>query len=334
MQFGEEQVRLDAQARCLPPPWCHLSRATRASESIGLWLRARLCVRPQVKQWRRSYDIPPPPVEEGSEHDPKADPLYAAIDADCLPSCECLKDTVARCLPLCVRPPRSYAGLRACHASWDLSAQLDRSPRRLSCVHATPLVCSPSAHPDRSSLMRRHATPRLLLPPERLHCPPQLSPDVGSRAPSSQMSPLTSCDRHPPLQLGGADRPRADGRADGARRGARQLDPRPRQVSRRDLRGRDHVRRDPHRQCVHEPPPPTALTLPARASASHTPSHRVPTPALGGQGGGGGKLLDASPCALRITRRAPNPLLCAQSRSCTISTPICAPSVPTVRSRR
>lgn len=53
-----------------------------------------------VKDWRRSYDIPPPPVEAGSEHDPRADPLYAHIDPACLPSCECLKDTVERCLPL------------------------------------------------------------------------------------------------------------------------------------------------------------------------------------------------------------------------------------------
>ena len=39
----------------------------------------------QVAQWRRSYDIPPPPVEEGSEHDPCADPLYADIDPTMLP---------------------------------------------------------------------------------------------------------------------------------------------------------------------------------------------------------------------------------------------------------
>jgi 2,3-bisphosphoglycerate-dependent phosphoglycerate mutase len=54
----------------------------------------------QVKLWRRSYDIPPPPVEPGSEHDPKVNPLYAHVDPAMLPSCECLKDTVARCLPL------------------------------------------------------------------------------------------------------------------------------------------------------------------------------------------------------------------------------------------
>jgi len=53
-----------------------------------------------VKQWRRSYDIPPPPCEPGSEHDPCVDPLYVDIDPASLPSAECLKDTVERCLPL------------------------------------------------------------------------------------------------------------------------------------------------------------------------------------------------------------------------------------------
>jgi 2,3-bisphosphoglycerate-dependent phosphoglycerate mutase len=54
----------------------------------------------QVKIWRRSYDVPPPPVETNSQYDPKIDPLYEGIDPSDLPECECLKDTVARCLPL------------------------------------------------------------------------------------------------------------------------------------------------------------------------------------------------------------------------------------------
>ena len=54
----------------------------------------------QVKVWRRSYDVPPPPVVAGSKYDAKVDPLYAGIDASTLPECECLKDTVERCLPL------------------------------------------------------------------------------------------------------------------------------------------------------------------------------------------------------------------------------------------
>ncbi|MDQ1688119.1 MAG: 2,3-bisphosphoglycerate-dependent phosphoglycerate mutase [Frankiaceae bacterium] len=50
----------------------------------------------QFMVWRRSYDTPPPAVEEGSEHDPSRDPRYAGIPA---PLTECLADVVARLLP-------------------------------------------------------------------------------------------------------------------------------------------------------------------------------------------------------------------------------------------
>ncbi len=50
----------------------------------------------QVKIWRRSFDIPPPALEDGSEFDLKADPRYAGI---AIPSTESLKDTIARVLP-------------------------------------------------------------------------------------------------------------------------------------------------------------------------------------------------------------------------------------------
>ena len=53
----------------------------------------------QVKLWRRSYDVPPPPVELESEHAPHNDPKYDHIERGMLPRCECLKDTVERCLP-------------------------------------------------------------------------------------------------------------------------------------------------------------------------------------------------------------------------------------------
>jgi 2,3-bisphosphoglycerate-dependent phosphoglycerate mutase len=53
----------------------------------------------QVKIWRRSYDVPPPPTSAGNAHDPNADARYAAIPADVLPSSECLADVVARMLP-------------------------------------------------------------------------------------------------------------------------------------------------------------------------------------------------------------------------------------------
>jgi 2,3-bisphosphoglycerate-dependent phosphoglycerate mutase len=53
----------------------------------------------QVKLWRRSYDVPPPPLPEDDERFPGRDPRYADLaDAD-IPRAESLKDTVARFLP-------------------------------------------------------------------------------------------------------------------------------------------------------------------------------------------------------------------------------------------
>jgi 2,3-bisphosphoglycerate-dependent phosphoglycerate mutase len=53
----------------------------------------------QVKIWRRSYDIPPPPLERGDPRYPGSDPRYQDLSASELPVTECLKDTVARFLP-------------------------------------------------------------------------------------------------------------------------------------------------------------------------------------------------------------------------------------------
>jgi 2,3-bisphosphoglycerate-dependent phosphoglycerate mutase len=53
----------------------------------------------QVKIWRRSYDVPPPPLEESSEYFPTKDRRYAGIPKNEVPRTECLKDTVARFLP-------------------------------------------------------------------------------------------------------------------------------------------------------------------------------------------------------------------------------------------
>ena len=50
----------------------------------------------QVKIWRRSFDIPPPPLEAGSPYDLSSDPRYAGI---AIPNTESLKDTIGRVLP-------------------------------------------------------------------------------------------------------------------------------------------------------------------------------------------------------------------------------------------
>jgi 2,3-bisphosphoglycerate-dependent phosphoglycerate mutase len=53
----------------------------------------------QTKLWRRSYDVPPPPVGLDSPEHPRNDARYARLAPDVLPASECLKDVVARVLP-------------------------------------------------------------------------------------------------------------------------------------------------------------------------------------------------------------------------------------------
>ena len=53
----------------------------------------------QVKIWRRSYDIPPPPLTPDDPRHPSRDRRYAGLSRAELPVTESLKDTVARFLP-------------------------------------------------------------------------------------------------------------------------------------------------------------------------------------------------------------------------------------------
>src|SRR5665647_685541 len=54
----------------------------------------------QVKIWRRSYDIPPPELTADDPRFPGHDPRYQGLSRRELPLTECLRDTVARFLPL------------------------------------------------------------------------------------------------------------------------------------------------------------------------------------------------------------------------------------------
>ncbi len=54
----------------------------------------------QVKVWRRSYDTPPPALEKNDERYPGNDSRYSGLSESELPLTECLKDTVARFMPL------------------------------------------------------------------------------------------------------------------------------------------------------------------------------------------------------------------------------------------
>ena len=53
----------------------------------------------QVHTWRRSYDVPPPPLDRSDPSHPIHDPRYADVDPELLPDSESLADVLARVLP-------------------------------------------------------------------------------------------------------------------------------------------------------------------------------------------------------------------------------------------
>jgi len=53
----------------------------------------------QFMLWRRSYDVPPPPIDNDDPFSQSGDPRYAALPPELLPRSECLKDVVGRMLP-------------------------------------------------------------------------------------------------------------------------------------------------------------------------------------------------------------------------------------------
>lgn len=67
----------------------------------------------QTNIWRRSYDVPPPPVGIESPEHPANDDRYRLLPPDVLPAAECLQDVVARVLPYWhdVIVPQLRAGL-------------------------------------------------------------------------------------------------------------------------------------------------------------------------------------------------------------------------------
>ncbi|HTT51996.1 MAG TPA: phosphoglyceromutase [Streptosporangiaceae bacterium] len=53
----------------------------------------------QFMLWRRSYDVPPPPLPDDDQYSQAGDPRYALLPPDLLPRTECLKDVLGRMLP-------------------------------------------------------------------------------------------------------------------------------------------------------------------------------------------------------------------------------------------
>jgi 2,3-bisphosphoglycerate-dependent phosphoglycerate mutase len=53
----------------------------------------------QFMLWRRSYDVPPPPIADDDQYSQAGDPRYAGLPPEIRPRSECLKDVMARMLP-------------------------------------------------------------------------------------------------------------------------------------------------------------------------------------------------------------------------------------------
>ncbi len=88
-------------------PWIPVNRSWRLNErhygalqGLDKAETAEKFGEDQVKIWRRSYDIRPPALTPEDSRFPGRDRRYASLTKDELPLTECLKDTVARFLPL------------------------------------------------------------------------------------------------------------------------------------------------------------------------------------------------------------------------------------------
>ncbi len=96
----------DLVLAALGQPWLPVQRSWRLNERHygalqGLDKRAtsERYGPEQTHVWRRSYDVPPPPVAPDDPEHPSQDRRYRRLAPDVLPATECLKDVVARVLP-------------------------------------------------------------------------------------------------------------------------------------------------------------------------------------------------------------------------------------------
>ncbi len=77
----------------------------------------------QFQLWRRSYDVPPPPISDDDPFSQASDPRYSDLGAD-LPKSECLKDVVNRLLP---------------YLNGEISADLNAGKRVLVVAHGNSI---------------------------------------------------------------------------------------------------------------------------------------------------------------------------------------------------
>lgn len=77
----------------------------------------------QFQLWRRSYDVPPPPIDDDDPYSQASDPRYQGL-GDAMPKSECLKDVVDRLLP---------------YLSGEIAADLNTGKRVLVAAHGNSI---------------------------------------------------------------------------------------------------------------------------------------------------------------------------------------------------
>jgi 2,3-bisphosphoglycerate-dependent phosphoglycerate mutase len=87
-------------------PWIPVRRSWRLNERHygALQGKDKAAIRAefgdeQFQVWRRSYDVPPPPMEDDAFAEQARDPRYSELAPDLLPRTECLRDVLLRMLP-------------------------------------------------------------------------------------------------------------------------------------------------------------------------------------------------------------------------------------------
>merc|ERR1712194_341971 len=90
----------------------------------------------QVKIWRRSFDLPPPEIDEASEFNPTREAKYRGLDPKDIPKTESLKTVIDRVMPFWTS---------------DIEPQLKEGKTVFVCATATPSV--PSSSSSKAFLM-------------------------------------------------------------------------------------------------------------------------------------------------------------------------------------
>ncbi|NBP59605.1 MAG: 2,3-bisphosphoglycerate-dependent phosphoglycerate mutase, partial [Proteobacteria bacterium] len=99
LTLDEINKKLDLSIKNIFKAWELNERHYGALQGLNKEETAKKHGEQQVKIWRRSYDIPPPPMDKDNPDHPVHYPIYKNINKNLIPDTESLKDTFKRVIP-------------------------------------------------------------------------------------------------------------------------------------------------------------------------------------------------------------------------------------------